>query len=223
MPEPVLWFVAFIPRRAMRDGAWWSHWLHPGFQHVMACRALDLDATLTVNHTGTHLVVEVEPRGIGPVLRELQEHAGAWVLALDRPGTPRGPALRGPMTCVEAVKAALGLRDPWTITPRQLAHRMRRLGATPVLPAIPTPQETAPMGGVFSTKAPSVAPTAAQQAAQAEQSAAIRAQEEQAAAQARSDAAARRARGGTGTGRALLLDDELGVTGGSTLTKTLGG
>jgi len=136
-PEAV-WFVAFLPRHSLTGCAWWARFLHPSFRHVLACRALDLETTLLVNHTGRHLVVEIEDRSAGHVLRELLAE-GASVLAVECPATPGGALLRGPMTCVEVVKAALGLRAPWTLTPRQLARRLRRAGAAPVLPITPEP------------------------------------------------------------------------------------
>jgi len=80
------------------------------------------------------------------------------------------------------------------------------------------------MGGIFSSKGASTAPSAAQLKAQADQEAAVAAQEQQSQAQAQADAAARRVRGTASTGRALLLDDELGIAGSNTtLAKKLGG
>lgn len=79
------------------------------------------------------------------------------------------------------------------------------------------------MGGLFKTpKAPG--PTPAQQQALADQSAAVKREEERLAAEDEAQKAARRARTGRNAGRALLLDDELGVpnAGAAPLTKTLG-
>jgi hypothetical protein len=40
--------------------------------------------------------------------------------------------LRPPATCVEVVKAALGIVAWWVLTPRQLARWLLRRGAVPV-------------------------------------------------------------------------------------------
>lgn len=67
------------------------------------------------------------------------------------------------------------------------------------------------MGGLFKVKTPQV--SQAQQEAQQAQTEQIRREEERQQQEEEAQAAARRARTGRNAGRALLLDDELGVTG----------
>jgi hypothetical protein len=142
-PKPAegehLWFVVF-PARGLSRAAWWQRLLRPGYRHVWCCRA-EGEATLVLNHAGRVLQLGVEAVAIGTFLRECQAAQAAAVLALPAPVRPPGAALRMPMTCVEAVKATLGVRAPWILTPWQLARHLRRLGALPVLPS--TRQEIA--------------------------------------------------------------------------------
>lgn len=134
-----VWFVAFPSSRAMTRTSWWVRFLRPGYRHCLACRPIGDAQTLVVNHTGRRLVVDLAPMNAGVFLRELMESAGAWVLAAQAEDEgPGGAMLRGPMTCVETVKAALGIRAPFVITPRQLARHLTRNGARPVLPAVPS-------------------------------------------------------------------------------------
>lgn len=131
---PALWFVVFFARDATRDAAWWARLLHPGYGHVMACRAQDQDRTLLVDHRGSRLVVDLVPLPVGLFLRSLQG-SGTWTLATEGPGDAATRAqLRAPMTCTETVKAALGISAPLVLTPRQLARHLRSRGARPVLP-----------------------------------------------------------------------------------------
>jgi hypothetical protein len=129
-----LWFVVFPRDAALGRGAWWQRFLAPGFRHVWACRAAGDGATLVLNHAGRVMQLGVEALPIGAFLRDRQAEQAAWVMAVAAPVQEPGPGLRMPMTCVEAVKAVLGLRAPWVLTPRQLARHLRRIGGRPVLP-----------------------------------------------------------------------------------------
>lgn len=139
------WFVVFIPAQGLERRAWWLRWLHPAYAHVLACRDAGRDTTRIVDHRGLRLRVETVPMPIGTFLRHLlaPPHP-AWILAVeDRAASTDRAALRGPLSCVEAIKALLGCRAPWVLTPRQLAGHLRaRMDARPVLP-IP---EGAPYG-----------------------------------------------------------------------------
>ena len=142
--DPVVWFVAFKPAGAIARPRWWTRALHAGYRHCLAARQEGEHATLVLDHTGTRLRAELVPVPIGAFLRGLQDHAACWVLMVALPMAGAAVAwLRPPMTCVELVKAALGIRAWWIVTPRQLArHLRRRLGALPVLPL--TSAEPAP-------------------------------------------------------------------------------
>ncbi len=139
------WFVVFIPAAGLERRAWWLRWLHPLYAHVLACRQAEDRATQIVDHRGRMLRVDAVPMPIGDFLRHLMaDPAPAWILAVEAPTAPPSQAmLRGPLSCVEAVKALLGLRAPLVLTPRQLASHLRvHRGARPVLPL--TSQEFPP-------------------------------------------------------------------------------
>ena len=134
--DPVVWFVAFKPASAIAHPRWWTRALHAGYRHCLAARQEGENATLVLDHCGTRLRAELVPVPIGAFLRGLQDHAACWVLMVALPMAGAAVAwLRPPMTCVELVKAALGIRACWIVTPRQLArHLRRRCGAVPILP-----------------------------------------------------------------------------------------
>lgn len=137
MSPAATWFVAFLPARALERQAWWLRGLHRGYAHAVLCAGTAQNTTWLLDHRGTRLHVHLLPMAVAAFLRHLQDQAAAWVLAVPQAGAP-GPdraLARGPMSCVETIKAALGIRAPWVLTPRQLArHLRRRLGARPVLP-----------------------------------------------------------------------------------------
>lgn len=125
------WTVAFVPAAEVACGAWWSRVLDPQARHCFAFRAIAPDCTVVVNHSGRRLVVQHLAMAAPDVARVCAV-AGMTMLEV----TAReqdAPALRGPMTCVEVVKALLGLRDWRVMTPRQLARRLVRNGARPVV------------------------------------------------------------------------------------------
>lgn len=143
--EATPWFVLFPARGA--PPAWWQRVLAPGYRHCMAARADGPRRSLVVEHHGAAMVVQTVALPIAELVRDLQTALTALVLLVICP-QGEGPApLRLPMTCVEAVKAALGLASPWVLTPRQLArHLRRRHGALIVLPRSDLPH-TEPVAG----------------------------------------------------------------------------
>jgi hypothetical protein len=129
----VVWFVLFpacggAPR-------WWQRLLHPGYRHCFAMREAGDGRTLLVNHAGAQLCIETLAQPLALALRARQRETTAWCLMVTLP-PGFGPApWRPAMTCVEAVKAALGLHAFWVLTPRALArHLRRRHHACAVLP-----------------------------------------------------------------------------------------
>jgi hypothetical protein len=135
MDEARTWFVAFPNPHAVTGGAGWRRLLAPGYRHVWACRAIGADHTLALNHAGSLLQVELVALPIGAFLADRQRAQAAWLLAVQASTPPPAAALRGPMTCVEAVKALLGIRAPFLLTPRQRArHLVRRMDARAILP-----------------------------------------------------------------------------------------
>jgi hypothetical protein len=133
------WVVAFFPAREVRRPAWWSAILHPGYRHVVAFRGAT-GGSVIVNQEGTTLQADFSPYAPDIIARRLAEEAGAVFLAVtDKlPREPARGALRGPMTCVETVKALLGIQRPFLLTPRQLARHLTRAGCPRV---IITPEE----------------------------------------------------------------------------------
>jgi hypothetical protein len=139
-----MWFVGFPThdsRVAPRGGwRWWRWFTRPGYRHVCAwCAAAD-GGTMFIDPLAGGLVVEHFPQPVEWVTRHFVD-ADVWTLAY--PAAParvhRRPPLRPLLTCTEVVKAAIGLRAWWVITPRQLARALRRRGAVPVLPVTSLP------------------------------------------------------------------------------------
>ncbi len=131
------WFVVFFPAKGMTRRAWWLRGLHPAYAHVVACREAATQRSTIIDHRGLRLRVDTVPVPIGAFLRGLLAPPyPAWVLAVeDRHAAADAARLRGPLSCVEVVKALLGCTAPWVLTPRQLARHLRaRMGARPVLP-----------------------------------------------------------------------------------------
>lgn len=125
--DPVVWFVAFKPASAIARPVWWTRFTHAGYRHCLVARQEGEAATLVLDHAGTRLRVDLVPVPIGAFLRGLQEHAACWVLMVVLPMAGAAVAwIRPPMSCVELVKAALGIRAWWIVTPRQLARYLRR-------------------------------------------------------------------------------------------------
>jgi hypothetical protein len=127
------WFVLFGDGFAER-APWWHRFLAPGYRHVMALRATwSGSITVLAEHTGGHLVVEVLPEPVNDVVLRylsLPQVRHALKVAVPNPDhLPGATTLRPPMTCVEAVKALLGIRAPRIIFPRQLARHLRAAGA----------------------------------------------------------------------------------------------
>ncbi len=128
----------------LRGGASWQRLLSPGYQHVWACRAASESQTLAINHAGSLLQVEIVEMPISAFLADRQATQTAWIMAVEASAAPPVAGLRGPLTCVEVVKALLGIRAPFVLTPRQLArHLVRRMGAVALLPPTAPPSHAA--------------------------------------------------------------------------------
>jgi hypothetical protein len=119
-----LFYVVFTDGRPH----WWNRFLKPGFSHTYvliwdgACWLL-VDPSLS--HCRVTILDQFEP--IPPT--EWLRVPGATVLEA-RPevveGRLRHPWILGLLTCVEGVKAVLGIRRPCILTPWQLAKYLRR-------------------------------------------------------------------------------------------------
>ena len=139
--RPHLWVIAFVPHDQVEATAWWQRPLAPGYRHVFAFRALAESLTEIVNHMGRALHFQVTTERADVLAARFAE-AGMTLLAMPPESTAPRAMLRGPMTCVEVVKALLGWRGLLILTPRQLERALRRRGAQPV--TFPhTPQQEA--------------------------------------------------------------------------------
>ena len=130
-------FVVFVPRAAAERPHWWHGLLDRFRVHVVAvwqAGAPGGSVALSLNHRGRRLLVE--PLGgmsAEDAARGLMWAWGAEALVVRAAAAP-GAALRPPMTCVEAVKALLGIVDWRVWTPRQLRRALIRRGARALSP-----------------------------------------------------------------------------------------
>lgn len=131
---PIAWFVLF-PLASRAPTRWWQRGLARGYRHCLVVRPDGEMRSLVVEHAGAAIQVATMPLPAAELVRDMQQALTALVLLVVLPQPEGAAPLRGPMTCVEAVKAALGLTSPWILTPWQLArHLRRRHGAVIVLP-----------------------------------------------------------------------------------------
>lgn len=122
------WYVVFCHRE---NEYWWTRWLKPGFQHVQAWREYRFGPEptdlmwLRVDPFAALTVVEIvfnptppwkyDPGFTVLHVRTLREHTKIRELFTI-----------GPFTCVEHVKALLGIRSFWLRTPWQLCKFIRK-------------------------------------------------------------------------------------------------
>lgn len=128
--------VVFKPRTPDQPPRWWQRWLHPARRHVLALWQ-DGSVTLAAEHVGSRLRIETMALPVEEAARGLMWAWQAEALRVPCVPVPLRGMLRPPMTCVEFVKALLGLHD-WRIwTPQQLRRALIRHGARPVSPYRP--------------------------------------------------------------------------------------
>lgn len=137
--DTVTWFVLFQAPAA--PARWWHRFLAPGYRHVMLVRRQGPDTAITLEHTGSALLVDHHDQPAEElVLRHLRAKTAHLALVITRATPVVRASIRPPMTCTEVVKAALAITNPWIVTPRQLARRLCMLGARPVsFPTITSP------------------------------------------------------------------------------------
>lgn len=112
-------FVLVYTKRE-ETAAFWTKWLHSDFSHVEIWKPIGDGLYLTLEPFHDYLVT-----GLAEGLP--QEAICQDVTARRPTGTPLFPF--GLKTCVSVVKAALGLRAAWIITPKQLfTHIQSRRG-----------------------------------------------------------------------------------------------
>lgn len=116
---PVEWWLVYSDTDRAH---WWNRWLRPQFRHVCAYRR-DGRVWLAVLPNAEFVDVHV-----------LRTDAEPWpsdatvqrVVALRVEGIIRSRLFVGPITCVEHMKALLGIRDWRVRTPYQLYRYCRR-------------------------------------------------------------------------------------------------
>ncbi len=128
--------VVFKPRTAAAQPRWWHRLLDPARCHVLALRE-ENGVTIALEQIGTVLRVETMPLPAEEAARGLMWAWQAEALVVRPLSPPLRACLRPPLTCVELVKALVGLRSWRVWTPRQLRRALIRLGARPVSPYRP--------------------------------------------------------------------------------------
>lgn len=109
-----------------------------GYRHCVLVTDLPLGGALLLEHTGTELrLTQAEATAHQVVLRYLETGAALHAYLVPRRKARGEARLRPPMTCVEVVKAALGIDAPFILTPLQLARHLVRQGARDVAVRIP--------------------------------------------------------------------------------------
>ncbi len=127
-------FVLFVGRDAMPPRHWWQRWLDRARVHVLAVWQAG-PVALSLDHQGRHLAIEtLDELSAEYAARGLMWSWSAEALRVQPIAAPRGAAWRPCMTCVEAVKALLGIVDWRVVTPRQLRRALIRMGARPLSP-----------------------------------------------------------------------------------------
>lgn len=133
-----VWFIGF-PTQDSSARRWWRVFTRPGYRHVLCWRESGA-GVLVVNPLAAGLEIEQVAQALPAFTAEMVLDRKVWTLCLPPGLLPEVPAGRPPLrlflTCTEVVKHAIGLHARWCFTPRQLARRLRRLGALPILPSV---------------------------------------------------------------------------------------
>jgi len=132
------WYVVFPTDEGGRR-PWWARALRADHTHCWAMQPLGEAHTLTVDAKGLAMQVQVHPVPL-PAMLATCLAARAWVVAYLVPPGPDRPRLRGPFTCVEALKALLRITAWWVVTPHQFKRWLHRHGGVAVLSAQPARQ-----------------------------------------------------------------------------------
>lgn len=108
---------------------WWRPFRSPGWQHCLLIKPMR-QGSVVVNGLASVVVIEwSEVPAVDCVAAMLRQFPGLRVLMLVDQTTGGVYSPFEPMTCVTAVKAALGIRAPWVVSPRGLYELLARRGA----------------------------------------------------------------------------------------------
>ena len=134
MPTSSYWFVCFPAQTFGPRQPWYLRRLHPAWRHCLLLRYAGPETTLIAEHVGSYARMEILPASIGECARNLQTENGTLILLVEADRPAPKAMMRAPMSCVEFVKALLGIGRPWIITPHQLYRHLRKQGASHVFP-----------------------------------------------------------------------------------------
>lgn len=108
---------------------WWEPFRHAGFQHVFAILPMR-QGSVVVNGLADGVTIEWADLPAGDcALAFLRQFPGTRILMVVDRNTGGVYVPFEPMTCVTVVKAALGVRAPWVLSPRGLYHCLTDRGA----------------------------------------------------------------------------------------------
>lgn len=118
------WYLVFrdLPAEAKRSRLW--RLIKPGFEHVEVWRC---DRGIWLQVDPCFELVEVHAHEAPPWILMPAEYSPTVlrVQRVVRKGKLREPLFFGPWTCVEIVKAVIGLRAPFVRTPYQLYKALK--------------------------------------------------------------------------------------------------
>jgi hypothetical protein len=121
----ITWYVIFTD--SPRD-YWWTRWLRPGYRHIYAIK-WDGFNWIKLEPFTSYVDVSILPYGPGARIHDVVNPKGNDILRVTRyceRDWIRAPWIFGPMTCVEGIKALLGIRAIHIWTPWQLSNYLRK-------------------------------------------------------------------------------------------------
>ena len=111
---------------------WWNHFLHPQALHVFALKWTGRYWVMVhprISYLEVQVLYDYEREDEVMQIVENMDVIGMCRVDFDHLDTDRIrlPWVFGPWTCVEQIKALVGVRAPWVLTPRQLWKHLRGL------------------------------------------------------------------------------------------------
>lgn len=111
---------------------WWNYFLHPRALHVFALKWTGNHWVMIhprISYLEVQVLYEYELEEDIAHIAENMEIVGMCRVDFDHLDTDRIrlPWIFGPWTCVEQIKALVGVRAPLVVTPRQLWKHLRGL------------------------------------------------------------------------------------------------
>ncbi len=129
-PHRRVWLVGFGNGDPRDPWHWARLFTRDGYRHVVALSE-EGEGTLVVQTLSNRLELRWLKIPLGRLVRRMMAE-GFWFLAYETEIMAR-MMWPGLMTCVEVVKAVVGVRSPFVLTVYQLYRWLRARGALPVL------------------------------------------------------------------------------------------